>query len=207
MDDIPDGRYVLALLRIEDGDAIKGTIPGATWIQKMMYVASKAHPEIECYGFEPGKFGMYSNRLKNILNGLNKDGLINMNETADGMRSPISLTKDGRRTADANSKADNLDVLRTLREVKSVLNRLTYYELIALMYTKFPEMLEKTEQKDEYEQWREKSALTMVKDDKISFSLGVQISGLDRKEFGERLREAQLREAGEVEGHLVEINS
>ena len=120
MDEIPDGKYVLALLRIEDGDTIEGTVPGATWIQKMMYVASKAHPEIECYGFEPGKFGMYSNRLKNILNGLSKDGLINVNETADGMRSPISLTKDGRRAADANSKADNPDVLRTLRAVKSV---------------------------------------------------------------------------------------
>ena len=207
MVEVPDGRYVLELLRIEDGGTIKSTVPGSTWMQKMMYVASRAHPEIECYNFEPGKFGMYSSRLKNILDGLRKDGLINVNETADGNCSPVSLTRDGRRLADTNIKTNNQDVVRTLRAVKSALNELTYAELIVLMYTKFPEMLDKSEQKDEYNEWKEQYALSMVRDDKISFSLGVQISGLDRTEFEKRLEDGPLNMANETEEkHTVEIN-
>lgn len=196
---VTDRRYVLALLRIEDGGAIKSTVPGSTWIQKMMYVASRAHPEIECYNFESNKFGMHSSRLKNILDGLRKDGLINVNETADSNRSPISLTRNGRRLADTDSVTNNPNVIRTLRVVKSTLNKLTYNELIVLMYTKFPEMLDKSEQKVEYEDWKEQSALSMVRDDKISFSLGVQISGLDRTEFEKRLEDASLNMANETE--------
>ena len=205
MDKIPDGRYILALLRIEEGDAIKSTIPGSTWLQKIMYVASKAHPEIDCYGFEPSKFGMHSTRLKNILDGLRKDGLININETTD-KRSPISLTKKGRRSAEVNSETDNPDVLSTLRVVKSALNNLTYTELIVLTYTKFPEMLEKSEQKDKYEQWREEAALSMVKHDKISFSLGVQISGLDREEFGKKLDNILSSQEDWIGERPIEIN-
>ena len=42
--------YVLELLRIKDGIGHR-TIEGQTWIQKMMYVASKTHPELN-YGFK-----------------------------------------------------------------------------------------------------------------------------------------------------------
>ena len=203
MNEYPDRRYVLALLCIEDGDT-KDTVAGSTWLQKIMYVASKAHPEIECYGFEPNKYGMYSKQLKNMLDGLRRDGLVNIRETPDGKRDPISLTREGRCIADANSKTDNPGVISTLKAVKSVLNNLTYIELIALMYTKFPEMLEKSEQKDNYERLRKEAALSMVKDDKISFSLGVQISGLDRKVFGKELDESRSRQKDWTEERSIE---
>ena len=77
-DPTPDGKNVLALLRMKDDEG-KSIVCGYRWLQKMRYIASRAHPELECHNFKPYKYGMYSSRLKSILNGLKKDGPISMN--------------------------------------------------------------------------------------------------------------------------------
>ena len=55
------------------------------------------------------------------------------------------------------------------------------------MYFEYPEMLEKASRRDKYEDWREGAALSMASKEKISFSLGAAISGLDREAFRARL--------------------
>ena len=79
------------------------------------------------------------------------------------------------------------NVLETLRSVKTTLNSLDYNELVVLTYFEYPEMRENTNQLDNYEKWREDAAISMVSNEKISFSLGVSISGLDSEEFRTRL--------------------
>lgn len=175
-----DKKYVLALLQVET-DGENNGISGQTWIQKMVYAASKAHPQLEC-GFVPHLRGMYSQRLKNILRELEKDGLVCM-EKGGEERQPVHLTWRGRQEADEAIKDVEPNVLRSLRSLKSVFNGLTYREMIALSYTKFPEMLEKSELRDKYQEWRKGAALSMVKHDKISMSLGAQIYGTDVADF------------------------
>lgn len=188
MESAPDERYVLELLRMDD-DMGNDVIRGHTWVQKMVYVASRAHPEVD-YGFEPYKYGMYSNKLKKILVSLKRDGLICM-ERAGEERSPVHLTEAGRGTVKPHLDPEVLD---TLRWVKSALNHLTYRELIVLTYTKYPEMLKNSTQKDKYEKWRVDAALSMVKNAKTSFMLGVRMSGLDFDEFGGRLANWNMSE-------------
>lgn len=176
--------YVLKLLSVEDDTGNK-TIRGSTWLQKMMYVASKDHPDMN-YDFKPYKYGMYSKNLHAILTQLRNDNLVCMEETEEDSN-PVHLTALGRKDAKKYSCAP--EIQDTLQSIKSELNQLSYQELIVLMYTKFPEMLEKCTQKEKYEKWREHIAVSMVKDDKVSFLLGVQMSGLDRDVFADRLEE------------------
>lgn len=173
-------KYVLALLQVEtDGD--NNGISGQTWMQNMMYAASKAHPQLE-YGFVPHMRGMYSQRLKNILHDLEKDGLVCMEKDGEE-RQPVHLTWRGRQEAEEAIKDVEPNVLRSLRSLKSVFNGLKYNEMISLSYTKFPEMLEKSEIRDEYQAWRKDAALSMVRRGKISMSLGAQIYGTGVADF------------------------
>lgn len=172
-------KYVLALLLVETNDE-NNSISGQTWLQKMIYVASKAHPQLEC-GFVPHLRGVYSQHLKDILHELEKDGLV-VEKGGEG-RQPICLTLHGQQEAAEAIKDVEPNVLRSLRSLKSVFNRLTYRELIVLSYTKFPEMLEKSELVDDYQEWRKKAALSMVKSGKISLSLGAHIYGTGVADF------------------------
>ena len=172
-------KYVLALLGVETNGENNG-VSGQTWLQKMMYAASKAYPQINC-GFVPHLRGMYSQQLKDILHELEKDGLVV--ERDDEGRRPIHLTRRGRQEADEAIKDVESNVLRSFRSLKSVFNRLTYREMIVLAYTKFPEMLEKSELVDDYQTWRKEAALSMVKSGKISMSLGAHIYGTGVVDF------------------------
>ena len=175
-----DKKYVLALLRV-DADGQNNGISGQAWIQKIMYAASKAYPQLEC-GFKPHLYGMYSPHLKNILRDLTKDGIVCMEKDGEE-RHPVHLTWRGKRDADKAIKDVEPNVLRSLCSLKSVFNGLTYRELIVLSYTKFPEMLEKSDLRDNYQEWRKDAALSMVKRGQISTSLGAYIYGTGVADF------------------------
>lgn len=57
---------------------------------------------------------------------------------------------------------------------------------MVLSYTQFPEILEKSELGDDYQKWKD-AALLMVRQDRISLSLGAQIYGTDVVDFEVRL--------------------
>lgn len=175
-----DKKYVLALLRVET-DGENNGINGQAWIQKMMYAASKAYPQLEC-GFKPHLYGMYSQYLENILCELKEDGIVCMEKDGEE-RHPVHLTWRGRQEADKAIKDVEPNVLRSLRSLKSAFNGLTYRELIVLSYTKFPEMLEKSDIIEDYQKWRKDAALSMVKHGKISLSLGAHIYGIGVADF------------------------
>ena len=151
----------------------------------MVYVAFKTHPELD-YAFEPHKYGMYSKTLKNILNNLNEKELVCIDKSNERDQ-PIHLTAEGLEESESVSKRIDSRIQETLQTIKSILNTLRYNELVVLMYTKYPEMLDNSEQKNEYEKWRENTAISMVQDDKVSLLLGLRMSGLSWEEFGIRI--------------------
>lgn len=183
--DIPkNSEYVLKMLRMDDY-AGNDVIRGRTWLQKMMYVCSKDHPELD-YGFLPYNYGMYSRSLADMVDELEVRRLVCTEKTEENNRLPIHLTETGCVAADSITGCDP-NVLETLRSVKTTLNSLDYNELVVLTYFEYPEMRENTNQLDDYEKWCEDAAISMVSNEKISFSLGVSISGLDSEEFRTRL--------------------
>lgn len=178
--------YVLTLLSIEDDDG-RNEIRGSIWLQKIMYAASREHEELD-YDFKPYRFGMHSSQLHDILMELESEKLVRINATDDDIRKPIDLTEKGRKVA-ADFECDP-DIRHTINAVRSELNGLSYRELIVMTYTKYPQMLENSKLVDDYEKWREKVAISMFRDDKASFSLAAQLSGLGKKKFDDRLRQA-----------------
>lgn len=174
-------QYILALLDMKDG-ADHDNISGKTWLHKMMYACFKDHEEMD-YGFEPHYYGMHSRMIEEILDDLRREKLICMVSDQESSRTTIHLTEAGHIAA-SKQQAGDPAILRTLQIIKSMLNPLTYDELIVLMYTKFSEMSSKhNQQRDKYEERREKTALSMYRDGKVGFSLAVQMSGLNTKEF------------------------
>ena len=177
---VVDKKYVLVLLRIETYGENNG-ITGQLWLRKMVYAASKVYPQLEC-GFVSHTHGMHSQYLKNTLHELEKAGLVRMEKDGEE-RQPVHLTWRGRQEANEAIKDVEPNVLRSLHSLKSVFTRLTYREMIVLSYTKFPEMLEKSELKDRYHEWRKDAALSMVKNGRISLSLGAHICGMGVADF------------------------
>lgn len=175
--------YALLILRIKDENG-RAEIDGMARLQKMMYMFSKIHPKLD-YGFVPHRYGMYSDRLDDILKGMENQGLVYVDsamghEYGSGM---IHLTEKGRQAADRF--VGDVDAVETLRVIKFDLNPLTYRQFMVLAYTQFPEMLEKSELVNRYEKWRKKAAVSMYRDGRVMFSLARRMSGLDAAEFGE----------------------
>lgn len=104
-----DKKYVLVLLGVESNGENNG-IDGQSWIQKIMYAASKAHPQLKC-GFEPPSARhVYSRYLKNILRSMEADGLVRLEEGGEE-RQPIHLTRRGRQDANKAIKDVESNVL------------------------------------------------------------------------------------------------
>ena len=176
-----NSEHVLKLLQMEDYDG-NSVINGRTWLQKMMYACFKDHPAELDYKFKPHNCGMFSPMLADVVDELQKTGLVCVEATEGNKRSPIHLTESGRMAAYGVTGYDP-EMLETMRSVKAALNSLSYSELVVLMYHEYPEMRENANQLAKYEKWREGAALSMVFGEKISFSLGVTISGFGREEF------------------------
>ena len=131
-----DKKYVLVLLGAESNGENNG-IDGQSWIQKITYAASKAHPRLEC-GFEPPYARhVYSRHLKNILRSMEADGLVRM-EKGGEERQPVHLTRRGRQDANKAIKDVEPKVLGSPYSPKSVFNGPNYREMIILSYAKFP---------------------------------------------------------------------
>ena len=182
-----DAKYILALLSrpsgrtTPPGESENTSVAGRTRLQKIMYTASRAYAQVD-YGFKPYKHGMYSKRLNNALNEYAESGLVCM---PDGDGWPIHLTKAG--LATAKSQKYDTGVCEALVSMREFLGGMSYGEMIAFTYTKYPEMKERSEILGYYEENRAQAAVSLHQQGKVSLSLAVEISGMPPEEFEDML--------------------
>lgn len=179
-------QYIL-VIAMKDADperVYNSSIKGNTWLQKIMYIASKSHGDNR-FGFKPYKYGMYSATLEESVTRCSQDGLICTNHPdGDG---PIHITDKGKEKMDPNKCDDNM--LLELQSIKSVLNNLDYRQMIVYSCALFPEMAKHSKIVDDFESWRVKESTTMYLKGSVSFALAATISGLGRDGFGNHLRD------------------
>lgn len=179
-------QYVLAVVAMRDADPERmpdSSIKGKTWLQKIMYIASKSHGDNR-FGFKPYKYGMYSPTLEESVTRCSQGGLICTNHpNGDG---PIHITDKGKEKMDPDKCEDNM--LLELQAIKSVLNNLEYRQMIVYSYALFPEMAKHSEIVGDFESWRVEEATAMYLKGSVSFALAATISGLGRDGFGNHLR-------------------
>ncbi len=183
-------QYVLAVVAMRDADPGKvpdSSIKGKTWLQKIMYIASKSHADNR-FGFKSYKYGMYSPTLEESVTRCSQDGLICTNHpNGDG---PIHITDKGKEKMDPDKCENNM--LLELQAIKSVLNNLEYRQMIVYSYALFPEMAKHSEIVDDFESWRVEEATAMYLKGSVSFALAATISGLGRDDFESHLRDGGI---------------
>lgn len=179
-------QYVLALVAMKDADAERvpdNSIRGKTWLQKIMYIASKMYGDNR-FGFRPHKHGVHSSIVDDSVTRCSKNGLICVHHPdGDGA---IHITDKGRKVLDPDKCDDNM--LRQMQSTKTLLNSLDYREMIVYAYGKFPEMREGSEIVEDFESWRLDKSTSMYLKGSVSLALAATISGLGREGFEDHLR-------------------
>jgi uncharacterized protein YwgA len=174
----PLEKYVLMLLYA--GGGTKGKL----WLQKEVFVLSRAFEELaEEVDFEAFGYGPYSEAVEECRNALENSGLvIGTQLTGEGRIIAATLWE----TASEREK----EIIKAIAEFFEGLEK---DELLLYMCVLYPNMVEKSREMDKILKRREKIALRMLRDGKVSLSLAAVLAGLSVGEVAERAVERGIR--------------
>ena len=159
LDDNDELQKFLILL----ADANNEPIMGRTKLQKMMFLLSDKIDEIkEQSSYDADNYGPYSEVVDEESRYLEQIGVF---FTSPG---EIYLTKEGKEIAKEIAKKENKKILHVLSEYKKFLNDLSNKELLAYVYSAYPDMTEESVEYDNLKPNMENYILSLVKKQKIS---------------------------------------
>ena len=161
----------IILLANANGESIKGRLK----LQKMMYLLSDKIEEIkEQSSYDADNYGPYSEVVDEEEQYLEQIGVLTSSP------GEIALTEAGKEIAQEMSKNEDEKILKVLNEYKKFLNDMTGNELLAYIYSAYPDM---TEESVEYENLKpniEKHILSLIRKQKISSQRAAEM--LDRSQ-------------------------
>ena len=161
----------IILLANANGESIKGRLK----LQKMMYLLSDKIEEIkEQSSYDADNYGPYSEVVDEEERYLEQIGVLTSSP------GEIALTETGKEIAQEMSKNEDEKILKVLDEYKKFLNDMTGNELLAYIYSAYPDM---TEESVEYENLKpniEKHILSLIRKQKISSQRAAEL--LDRSQ-------------------------
>ncbi len=138
-------------------------VRGRTKFQKMMFLLSNRFDEIrEQCSYDKDDFGPHSKVILKELEYLDQVGVLSDNS------SEIVITKLGKEIAKEIIKKEDSDVLRIIKEYKEFLNDLDTKELLAYIYSAFPDMTGKSIEYEKLKPDMEKYIMLLVKKEKIT---------------------------------------
>lgn len=179
-------QYILSLLDSNNQEPIKGK----TRLMKELFFISLNVPSLnELFEFEADNYGPSSDVIMGYI-----DDMKQMNIIAAKKQSQDNITytlgEYGKKFIDQ----EQLDLdYELISEMKTLCQRLTNDELLALTYFSFPEMTEESLVKEKIWAKREKLALGLYRKGKVSFEKAVEISGLNYNEFLELLSSKNIK--------------
>ena len=177
-------KVILLLLYLKD----KLPIFGKLRLQKMVFLISQDIPELEEeLDFEAYKYGMYDQTIDDTLEGLELDEFVAIKEDDN----KIMITPKGVEKAKELVKEFSKKV-GILEEVKELFTDLTEDEILALIYSKFPEFAKYSEKLEEIKKKRKNLAISLYIKRKVSLEAASEIAGTSIKEFIGMLRERKL---------------
>ena len=151
-------KYIILLANANDEP-----IKGRTKLQKMMFLLSDKIDEIkEQSSYDADNYGPYSEVIDEESQYLEQIGVLSISP------GEIAITKEGKEIAKEIMRKEDPNILRALDEYKKFLNDLTSKELLAYVYSAYPDM---TEESVEYENLKpnmENYILSLIKKQKIS---------------------------------------
>lgn len=166
LEDANELHKFIILLAHANSESIKGRLK----LQKMLYLLSDKIEEIEEQSsYDADNFGPYSEVVDVEEQYLEQVGVLTSSF------GEIALTKTGKEIAQELSKHEDEKTLKVLNEYKKFLNDLTSKELLAYIYSAYPDM---TKESIEYENLKpnmEHYILLLIKKQKISTQRGAEL--------------------------------
>ena len=149
----------IILLANANGESIKGR----TKLQKMMYLLSDKIEEIkEQSSYDADNYGPYSEVVDEEERYLEQIGVLTSSH------GEIALTETGKEIAQEMSKNEDEKILKVLNEYKKFLNDMTGNELLAYIYSAYPDMTEESVKYENLKPNIEKHILSLIRKQKIS---------------------------------------
>lgn len=138
-------------------------IMGRLKLQKMMFLLADKISEIKDQSsYDADNYGPYSEVIDEESRYLEDIGVFT---TEPGK---ISLTKEGEEIADELMKKEDEGIIHLLREYKKFLNDMNTKELLAYVYSAYPNMTEESVEYEKLKPYMENYILSLVKKQKIS---------------------------------------
>lgn len=187
--EFPDGEKYLYLLLYAPGHTgkINEPIRGNTWLQKIMYTVTQSIPSTD-YEFDEYTFGAFSPSLETVQIQNRASGLIDQ-PLKDG---PLQLSPRGRGIAKHMWDEAAEGQKQMISEIKSFLNEMTYWELIAYSYSAHPETASQSDIKPGFRKNRMSAAVNLFKRKKVSLKKAASIAGKSVDEFEQILLEKRV---------------
>jgi len=151
-----------------------GRVKGSTRVHKVVFLVEKILG-IDVFGFEPWKFGPWSQELEGLLKSLERKGLLKIRSEAPDLASwllgeaPVKIYEASAELIvtgeEAYKKLVGADPIKALYLKKLVLSALsvTLTYLLAYIYSRYPEMTVKSTIRDKVEKWRNVYGLRLSK--------------------------------------------
>jgi len=146
-------------------------------LQKLFFLVSNVFEDInDAFRFEPHLFGPYSEILDET-----SEELIDLDLIRKNKNSPFVLTPEGKEEYKKLSPKNELK--EVIDDFKIFLNDMNDDEIMAFIYSFYPEYTSESTEWDRLKKKRLKIALNLLRRGKISFSKAVNLSGIKYKEF------------------------
>jgi len=180
----PVERYLFLLLFAPDSTGkFSQPIRGNTRLQKEMFVLSKLDTQLaEDAEFDAYAMGAYSDTVAEIQDEFCISGFAE--QSPEGA---LALTLDGRKEAERVWNNTTDAERKKVGMVKAWLNDLTFNELLAIVYTEYPESASKSEVKEQVDARRPDLAISLLRKGKANFDLAQRVAGLTSSQFEDLL--------------------
>ena len=173
----------IILLANANGESIKGRLK----LQKMMYLLSDKIEEIkEQSSYDADNYGPYSEVVDEEEQYLEQIGVLTSSP------GEIALTETGKEIAQELSKHEDEKTLKVLDEYKKFLNDMTSNELLAYIYSAYPDM---TEESVEYENLKpniENYILSLIRKQKISSQRAAELLYRSQDYIIKKMKDKQM---------------
>jgi len=166
--------YALLLAHAGGGGPIRGRL----WLQKEMFLLSRAIPELESeLSYEASLKGPMSETLE-----WDVDQLVSV-DLLHHEGSSYVLTKSGDVCAKVASREMEPVALKAVDDVKQLLNDLSKDELLAFVYFLYPDMISESEELQDLLPKREALAVRLFEKGKVGLEKGAKVAGVDVPKF------------------------
>ncbi len=175
----PVEKYLLGLFFAPDSSGkYAAPVRGNTWLQKEMQVLSTLRPNLEEDAeYTAHAMGGFSETVDVVADQFRVSGF------TEKVGNAAKLTLEGRKIAENVWNGFTNKEKQLISNVKNWLNDLTYYELLGLVYTEFPETAKVSQVAPEVDARRIDTAISLFQKGKVPLSLAQMIAEVSESEF------------------------